>query len=100
MVSKHSKDWFLSVTDRQLPGPYPRQMSSCEKSFNHLAADEPDVYPEYIKQARANAGLTQSAMADLLHVSIKTVQAWEYGTNPMPWAYWKLFQILTAQHSA
>ena len=51
--------------------------------------------PSEIKEARNLAGITQSAMADLLHVSIKTVQAWEYGTNPMPWAYWTLFQILT-----
>jgi len=54
-----------------------------------------EISTDIIKEARAEAGLTQSAMAELLHVSSKTVQAWEYGTNPMPWAYWTLFQILT-----
>ena len=69
-------------------------MKSLKKNIPDV--EKPLSYNE-IKQARANAALTQSAMADLLHVSIKTVQAWEYGTNPMPWAYWTLFLILTKE---
>ena len=52
--------------------------------------------PNEIKQARQSAGLTQQALADLLGVSIKTVQSWEGGWRNMPEPMWRLFQLLTS----
>jgi DNA-binding transcriptional regulator YiaG len=47
-----------------------------------------------IKQARLDAGLTQRATAELLGVSIKTVQSWEGGWRNMPEPAQKLFELL------
>lgn len=35
--------------------------------------------PERIKQARTEAGLTQQKLAELCHVTTRTVQRWETG---------------------
>lgn len=51
--------------------------------------------PANLKQARHSAGLTQQATADLLGVSIKTVQSWEGGWRKMPEPMWRLFQLIT-----
>ena len=50
--------------------------------------------PAKLKQARRKAGLTQQATADLLGVSIKTVQSWEGGWRNMPEPMWRLFLML------
>ena len=52
--------------------------------------------PAEIKQARQAAGLTQQAAADLLGVSIKTVQSWEGGWRTMPESTARLFAMLIA----
>jgi DNA-binding transcriptional regulator YiaG len=51
--------------------------------------------PQQIKQARLTAGLTQQATADLLSVSIKTVQSWEGGWRKIRPPTWRLFNLLT-----
>ena len=50
--------------------------------------------PTEIKQARQQAGLTQSAFAALLGVSIKTVQAWEGGWRTCPEPMQKLIRLV------
>lgn len=41
----------------------------------------PEFSPEEIKNIRNELGLTQSLFAAVLGVSVKTVEAWETGTN-------------------
>ena len=41
----------------------------------------PDISAEEIRIIRNEAGLTQSVFAAVLGVSVKTVEAWEAGTN-------------------
>lgn len=41
----------------------------------------PDISAEEIRTVRCDAGLTQSIFAAVLGVSVKTVEAWETGTN-------------------
>lgn len=48
--------------------------------------------PAALRQARLDAGLTQRAVADLLGVSIKTVQSWEGGWRTMPEPMLRLFR--------
>ena len=51
--------------------------------------------PTQIKQARTQAGLTQQAAADLVGVSIKTVQSWEGGWRTISPPTWELFKMKT-----
>lgn len=41
----------------------------------------PELTAEEIRRVRNEAGLTQSVFAAVLGVSVKTVEAWESGTN-------------------
>ena len=41
----------------------------------------PDFSAEDIKEIRRSSGLTQKTFAAVLGVSVKTVEAWEAGTN-------------------
>ena len=41
----------------------------------------PDFSADDIKEIRRSSGLTQKTFADVLGVSVKTVEAWETGTN-------------------
>lgn len=41
----------------------------------------PDISPVEIKELRNKIGLTQAMFAAVLGVSVKTVEAWETGTN-------------------
>lgn len=41
----------------------------------------PEITAEEIKDVRKQSGLTQSVFAAVLGVSVKTVEAWESGTN-------------------
>ncbi len=41
----------------------------------------PDISSEEIRNIRCSAGLTQSLFAEVFGVSVKTVEAWEHGTN-------------------
>ena len=51
--------------------------------------------PAQIKRARAAAGLTQGAAAELVYKNIRTWQAWEGGENPMEPAFFELFLLKT-----
>jgi DNA (cytosine-5)-methyltransferase 1 len=62
-------------------------------------ADLPDPTPERIRAARSESGHSQSAAAAVVHVKLRTWQAWEYGTRQMPMAAWELYQIKTGKFS-
>jgi len=51
--------------------------------------------PKEIKQARLNAGLTQTKAANLVHCGLRTWQQWEAGDRKMHAAMWELFNIKT-----
>ena len=64
------------------------------------AVDESSIHcmnptPKDIKQARQDAGLSQSQAAKLINVETQTWQKWEYGTNKMHHAFWELFNTKT-----
>ena len=46
-----------------------------------------------IKQARKQAGLTQSQAAELIHASAGGWRKWETGAREMHAAFWELFLI-------
>jgi DNA (cytosine-5)-methyltransferase 1 len=46
-----------------------------------------------IKQARKDAGLTQSQAAKLIHCSLGAWQKWEIGSRKMHPAFFELFTI-------
>lgn len=48
---------------------------------------------EEIKQARTDAGLTQSKAAELIYKKIRTWQQWEAGDREMDPAFFELFKI-------
>jgi len=50
--------------------------------------------PAEIKTLREQGSYTQTRFGDLLGVSLKTVQAWEAGTNKPGGSSLRLFQIL------
>lgn len=49
--------------------------------------------PLEIREARAALGMTQKQFGDLLHASLKAVQAWEYGKRNMAKATVELLKI-------
>lgn len=49
--------------------------------------------PEDIKQARSDAGLTQTEAARCLHKGLRTWQQWEAGDRKMDPALFELFLI-------
>ncbi|MFZ4504585.1 MAG: helix-turn-helix domain-containing protein [Methylovulum sp.] len=51
--------------------------------------------PEEIKQARKEAGLTQTQAGKLIHKSCRAWQQYEKGDREMDLAYWELFLIKT-----
>lgn len=52
---------------------------------------------EQVKQARANAGLTQSQAAAVIYKQILAWQRYESGDRVMDAAYYELFLIKTGQ---
>jgi len=58
-------------------------------------ADLPEPTPGRIRAARQASGHSQSAAADVVHVSWRTWQSWEYGARQMPRAAWELYRIKT-----
>lgn len=55
---------------------------------------------EQIREARQQAGLSQTAAADLIHSRLRTWQGWEWGEVAMHPGLWELFLIKTAKHCA
>lgn len=51
--------------------------------------------PQEIKEARADAGLTQQQAANLVHVSLNAWQKWEGGQVKINQAAWELFLLKT-----
>lgn len=51
--------------------------------------------PDQIKQARQQAGLSQTAAATLIHSTLRTWQDWEAGKAKMHAGLWELFQLKT-----
>jgi DNA-binding transcriptional regulator YiaG len=54
--------------------------------------------PEEIKDARAAAGLSQPAAAELIYSTKRTWQDWEAGIAKMHPGLWELFLIKTKRH--
>ena len=48
--------------------------------------------PESIREARTEAGLTQSAAAALITSTLRTWQDWEHGKRTMQPALWRLWR--------
>jgi len=49
--------------------------------------------PRVIKQARLDAGLTQTEAAELIYCGLRTWQQWEAGDRKMHRAFFELFQL-------
>jgi len=49
--------------------------------------------PQEIKQARFEAGLTQTQAAELIYKNVRTWQQWEKGDREMDAAFFELFKI-------
>ncbi len=52
--------------------------------------------PAEVRAARAAVNMTQSEAGMVVHVQMRTWQAWELGQNPMPAGLWELFLLKTA----
>jgi DNA-binding transcriptional regulator YiaG len=52
---------------------------------------------DQIRQARHQAGLSQTAAAQLIHSTLRTWQDWEAGKASMHAGLWELFLIKTKQ---
>jgi len=55
--------------------------------------------PEEIKQARKDAGLTQTQAAALIDKTLSAWQRWEYGQRRMDTALFELFNIKIGKQS-
>lgn len=55
----------------------------------------PTPSPEQIRAARKQAGLTQTAAADLVETDLRVWQQWEHGERKMHAGFWRLFCLLT-----
>lgn len=53
--------------------------------------------PTQIKEARANAGHTQTVAAKTIHFAIRSWQQWEEGSRVMHPSAWELYLIKTDQ---
>jgi len=51
--------------------------------------------PQQIKQARTKAGLTQTQAGQVVYVTLRGWQRWEYGERSMSLGYWELFKLKT-----
>lgn len=49
--------------------------------------------PSEIKEARAQAGITQEEAGKMLHTTVRVWQQWEAGDRRMHPAMWELFRI-------
>ena len=53
------------------------------KAMMYVIKPIPKIDGEYVKALRNKLGLSQWLFAELMHVSIKTVEKWEQGKNPV-----------------
>ena len=59
----------------------------------------PEFDAKQIREARLSLGMTQTTFAQVMGVSVKTVEAWEAGTNRPVGAARRLLSILQADPS-
>jgi DNA-binding transcriptional regulator YiaG len=54
-----------------------------------------DTHPHAaaVRSVRVDAGLTQTAAAELVHTSLRSWQQWEAGARRMHPAFWELFLL-------
>jgi DNA-binding XRE family transcriptional regulator len=69
-----------------------------ERSPAYRAAWSLRPTADVVRPARKAAGLSQTAAADLISVSLRAWQAYEAGDRAMPLAAWELFLLRTDQH--
>jgi hypothetical protein len=53
------------------------------------------IDPDKFIETRLVSRLSHQDVADMLHVTVRTVQLWEHGTVRIPYAAYKLLRILT-----
>jgi putative transcriptional regulator len=53
--------------------------------------------PQQIREARLDAGLTQTEAAELINRKLRTWQHWEFGDRPMDAAFYELFLMKTRE---
>lgn len=53
------------------------------KAMMYVIKPIPKIDGEYVKALRNKLGLSQWLFAQLMHVSVKTVEKWEQGKNPV-----------------
>lgn len=74
---------------------YPKKKGNINKTNKFLKVKElNNLSPSEIKELRVFLQLSQSLFADVLGVSVKTVIAWEKGTNQPCGSALRLMQIL------
>jgi DNA-binding transcriptional regulator YiaG len=47
-----------------------------------------------VRQLRRDIGMSQTEMADLLHISKQLVSGWEMGRNEVKWRYRKKLRVI------
>jgi putative transcriptional regulator len=63
------------------------------RSFGLRSLAMTNPTPDKIKQAREQAGLTQTQAAELIYKGLRTWQQWERGDRAMDPALWELFRL-------
>ena len=53
------------------------------KAMTYIIKHYPDIDGEYVKNLRKKLNLSQGMFAMLMRVSVKTVEKWEQGRNPV-----------------
>ena len=53
------------------------------KGMTYIMKHYPDIDGEYVKNLRKKLNLSQGMFATLMRVSVKTVEKWEQGRNPV-----------------
>lgn len=63
------------------------------RNSNHSEASLESPAPGEIKQRRLENDLSQGEAARMVHATVSTWRAWEYGQNPMHAGLWELFTL-------
>ncbi len=91
--------WLEDVSEDGQRLPAPRGHSMWVARELRALTAEP-VSAEDVRIIRRNLGLTQRAFADVLGVSLNTVQAWEQGVNAPSGAGQHLLRLIDALNDA
>lgn len=91
--------WISDLRNRKLPLPEPRSFDDDRdrqrSTVRDLAIAGPAVFDaERIERLRARLGLSQQAFANLLHASVASVRAWEYGNRAPEGTTLRLLEVL------